>query len=413
MLLHSISKILIVLVSISTLLQAMVEERWNTVLTLLERQALYEIKQGNIYLFDGMPGNNQCHINALIVGHIYQEWLISKNDALLEQNKRYLALNLLLCSAFSSYPERIHLAYRIRDILKATANGISNSIVKPKNCVQMLISKNSTLSWNNEEFLLQAKKELAHMTMHYIRSLLENVDSDAIELKKVADQIGSQEEITVYPKLPGVLLFLTLNKLYNIPVVLRAKHICNHATTVITFWVQDNSIVPIDSMQLPANTSVPIIVIDTIASAREDVKMFTQFNEIRKQCPGNFLFPAGSKKGGHTCCVNCNVSNQPACSCLANWKEELLSLRFDEVMMAIAACFMQTLQPHLLETLHDCKHLLTLLSKSLVYACEHHTSTNDIKCLFIEHMYPATIAQLQQKRLTDSSTQELYIALKK
>jgi len=62
---------------------------------LLENQALYELKNRNIHLFDGILGNNQCHINALVIAKIYDDWLTNKQNNLGPEIMRYLSLNLL------------------------------------------------------------------------------------------------------------------------------------------------------------------------------------------------------------------------------------------------------------------------------------------------------------------------------
>lgn len=366
--------------------------------TVLENQTLYEWNKGNIHLFDGVSGNNQCHSNALIIAKLYNDWLIEQSE-IAPQDLNYLSLNLLLSSAWISCPKKINLAKRIQLTLQNTNN---NQLLKRASCITKL---SEDPAFSLKDCAKKSKSEFNRKVFKKIQRMVNQFPSTELN-DQLQNLLQNTEEV---PKFVSSIIFIEQNKIWQIPIVLRVKHICEHGTDILNFMVQDTVIIDFDNSLLPSDKV--LVVIDAISSNSQKLKNFNQFQDLRSKCPHNFMPQNNTKNTVHSC-ENCKIVYGKTCSCVLNFKSNLMALQFEDIFYAIGASFTDKLQSELIDFLQNFPHIFKSYSHFLQLA-QQGMSSADISLLFIEHVYPARVDQITKKRLVDCSGSYILKGLEK
>ncbi len=369
--------------------------------------AIAEFAKGNLHLFDGLIGNNQCHITALRIVELYNCYkkgsLSLDPDHLTYYNRdksveRFLTLNLILSSSIKNNKGPLIKYVFAQRYLKAM--GLEK---KHKTKVNLVLS--------NKEVLTFAKETLSVMVMDYLATLILSLEQEqpelALEISKLMRNdlrtIVDNISLPVLAKLPGIELLIDRIKKDNISLIIKVKTICQGGSHCAIYKSTPDYTLNLISEPIPSDE--PVIVIEGIGSVNQAIRTFNDYRKLRDECAHNLLAKKKVKVTDHECLLCTHAHN---CNC-----EQFKSLDgFDCISLqrAISADFMYALQSKLSELINNGEFpLLTEKSKEyLELAHKQGTCQKDISLFYIEHMYASTLkCAIKQKRLVDSTEGEL------
>lgn len=399
--------------------------------------ALRNFVNGKLIYFDGIPGNNQCHINSLFVCNYYnnrelkdyfkflsnlnpKEFIkhlvnnyFKKEELSLEYKQKaikFLTLNFYLNS----------LAFANRDFLKnlITKDGQIMSMVDKKSIaldsfplVEIDLAKLDHFI-KNSRLINKAKVALGNMTFEktqkQIDSLLKNFSQDEIVQELSTFSLNpsyfqkTNLDFPYFPKFMGLEFFL---KSLNIPIIVKVKFICDKGIHIHNYLLTDNYIESKD----------PIIVIECLSS---DVHSLNQINNIEQSCCNNLMNLNSKKHDLLEKCSFCKKTLDEFCPNFIYNQKEISSLLYNSTpyffLLSIGADFTQYYQPEYNQLLQQ-KDIFPVINSLYKFYLEQARENNmsvqsesPIK-LYIEHIYPDTYSHaIKPERLLDINPASLY-----
>lgn len=363
----------------------------------ITNQSLYEFKQNNLHLLDGIAGDNQCHIAALEIVSLankHMQGLLDlniKTGDLLNPVAKYLALQLICSSSMLNLNKKHLLVKRIWNTRRIAGN--NHITLKHKSLLQNFLQ--------NPEIISHIKQLLCEMNVEIIKKKITELALQNESLSADLMLLALKNNLGKYLTSE---LFLQNPIITTIPIICKIKILCNHGIKYVTI-IYKNGIPHMDHE--PASADEPVIVIEAISSSNTKIRSFDTFNSMRSECCNN-LFHIKERDRHHTCsaCIQCN-------NCAHLNHEHILKLPFEIIMRRIAASFMNTLQPKQTKELLDQNSPLANNFKlDLQKSDDEGLSSTNISTLFIEHMHPSIFSKaIQSKRLVDSTNEELFAGL--
>lgn len=237
------------------------EEQIERCSNLLLQKAIREFTAGNLFLFDGEAGVNQCHINALYITDLYHEFLTGNLDLSgpeLTQEKKHLALSLFLSFCYSGRNSKL------RPIALPVLFGETTPFF-------------GSSFFSNNRLIALAKTKLANSLFNALRMNLTSILNppynqifNDINLLVVNHPVESENSffltpheqklgLVCFPKFMGALVFLTHAQEKGIPFAIKARVTVGKETRLITRIFKPHDI--------EFTGTTPVIVIEGHAQA--------------------------------------------------------------------------------------------------------------------------------------------------
>ncbi len=367
-------------------------EKNRTAAQALIKQAVWEFQQGNLLLFDGLIGDNQCHLTALHVVELFNLHALGDLDLRIWIDGRmnpvvkYLTLKLLH-SSFSKHKKSV-----LRDRIAATYKQGGTQCTK-KDMLRFLESR---------VILEKAKIELSRLTMQWTLCSLQamHVDNEILaqEISDYAQiaQLVERGELPVVPKYAGMELFLHRLNLSTIPLIVKVKTLTNDGVERCVLKTMNDGRLTSEVSAL--DVDIPVIVIEGITLRKglthksKAIQCFKDFMTLRNCCPQNLFYQG--KRQQHPGCLVCTDSS------IQKGIHPLVGLLAPHVLRTISASFMDTLQQDAAKFMGLFPQLQELFVNNLGWASNEGLCTEEPCTFFIEHMYPSVHnAAITNKRL--------------
>ncbi len=352
----------------------------------LTRQAMSEFQKGHLELFDSTVGNNQCHINALYVVELFNAYKQGKIDLSEKSIKTFLTLSLFLSSSIAQSGKAAILV----DRMFACRHELHPSLTKQHRDILNKFLKKSLIRH-------YAREKLSELTATYIRRLIEEFMTSeparAQELKEIDKQTA---ESGIFPKHPGIELFLHAQTIRDIPIIFKIKIITAEGYELVTLQCSREGAL---TAAQPVSQDKPVIVVEGISSQCASMHSWHYYFIGRARCTKQ-LFYDGRNDPAHKCML---------CTPLEKGLHQALPLTSYNGIVAqkaIAAAFFHSAQCEILAQFPLARKRFT---DDLAYASEHGLCADRMTTFFIEHMYASMHNRaISTKRLCDSSTEEIF-----
>lgn len=357
---------------------APLNQRHHQAISALAELVQDQLNQRNLHLFDAIDGNQQCHINSIIVASIAKNNTPHQNH----QNKVHLLCAFLLNPMHTISPDLFTRRFRTQD----------------QKLMRIFIS-DPEVTHAAQKILQQS---ITQHTLHFANASLSEEHSISPEVIRWIQQHPN----IPFPKLMGINLMFDEAKRLNIPFALKCKLLCNQGMHEHTLLYDSHGLKLLKTRQLSSTDSV--IVTDVIASTNKQIRSFKKYASLRKKCPHNLF--TGHLNNCHnqtTACILCKKHTEE-CPQADLHKNFLRCIGFQIIHFACAAQFMHDCQKEPIKLLmqSDFTQMRCMTKVWQEVANEMHI-TNLALCA-IEHMYPSTLKHaLERKRQVDCTIDEM------
>ena len=334
----------------------------------LENGAVSLFRQGRLYLFDPMAGD-QCHLTAYRTVQMYRRQ---------EVDRQQLCLSLLINSCFNR--EKKHIA---------AVAGVENV----GDCTRFLTSKNAT----------KTAKQVVVQGIHvYIRQELARFSSEPL-LQEASDLDGCS-----YPKFAGVKLLIKQLNAEPVPVVLKIKVLCPSGNGLVTFVVYR----PEETLREPTAVDEqtlrdePVLVVEGLSVVYRPVG---EVMNDRPFCRHSLIQHSAIKPHPEAEeCLYCHKGNEGGKQAVAETSAALKGLSFQQLLSSAGAAFTNEVQPKGRERILQ-SPLKEDFEQSLMFAEDHFISVSNRRSIcMVEHMYPDLgVRALSKQRLLDTTPSEV------
>lgn len=376
----------------------------------IESISIQAFKDKNIFLFDALAANDQCHFIAQIVSDLYtrtkkEEFSLKKGDR--SPESKFIQLTVLLSSLFLRNKEQ------------------TLPFLCPKKETKHLYSL-----LKNESIKSEARKQLSEIIRAYVASQFTNVLDDVQkELKSLSEETGlnnyGKSVLHAYPKFSGVMLLMQKEKAS--PVIFKIKVLCPEGTHTQLFGAKNfkSLLTPLDQ-QTNLDFASSAIVVEGIANRTGKEFHFSNFNTNRSLCPQGFMsedpkktiVTSEGKKKVHlkdkycSLCTSCPTGEK--CKSFSQYLHDVNSLKLtpEKVLMHGGADFTAENQITYKDSFFAEKGNYPCLTKIFLVhqkqSLKLGISCKNPEVLMIEHVYPDTVGHaVKTKRLLDSKPLEL------
>lgn len=384
----------------------------------LEDKAITLFQQGRLSYFDALGGNNQCHLVASLITTIYQQHIHGELNLKKGERKpenRLLQLSFLIGSIFFKQKT---------DTLK---------LLFPEQSLQSLDLKAKDLSLilSAPTVLQESKRLLSLHIKAYILKTLDSLPRSSHEKSGLMQELevlaqeenlfcGSKKgkELYCYPKFSGVLVLIEHLKTCPIPLIFKAKVLCEHGHRLKSYGCLDgqNVLKPLEEIDLDDHS--PSLIIEGFSAPNRDLNM-ENYGKIRAFCPHSLLGDTpGSKtrflshqgtihKLGSTCKA-CTPCKEEECQSLQQLSEKIeqFALTGFHLLHLVSADFTADCQSEYHTRFFNHSSDYPILSK--LFEVAHQKShecglSSEAPFTFlIEHLYADSIEHTKPGRFLDS-----------
>jgi hypothetical protein len=360
-------------------------------------------KSGHLFMLDGCPGNDQCHMESLYLVELYKEYKAGEffideaRDLFFNGNNlvqiRFLALSFFLSSVFGPSEGTVRKGascfFRDRQKLKIApffGNGKCRNI---------------------------AQKELGDILFSYAKRSLMRISTEIVDNPNCLNKLPEHTKAIIedisqmfgngvtpfylderdkglhrprFPKFAGAFIFLVKAHLLNIPFVFNVKTICRNGVHYSRFQTTDD-------------TETPAIIVEGVAFC--DGLSYGDFNEKPDQCFHSLLRKNDKTHSENESCFLCRKCST-GCFCDGFVKQQhllskILAEGVFDLILPIAADFTHM---HQEQYEKDFFSEGNSLSKCFAFnlkrgfqkgLCEINPST-----FVIKHVHAATIATMSE-----------------
>ena len=231
----------------------------------IKTAARIHFNKRNLFLFDGIDGANQCHINALIVLQLARSE--KQFDELTNDEQLFLTNNLFCSSALSLGNDKPRL---LAKLISISPSSFSRSI---RRSIQSGISP---LTRQVKKDIIDFKKQIFNESL--------SCYSNGNLWESLA--FANKEAPSTLPKFIGITCFLEkLKEEADIWMVLKCKTICEHGTHISTFLItpdQKHFLKPEETPHL--DPKIPVIVIEGLALSVDTLQKLQEDAHVKPFC---------------------------------------------------------------------------------------------------------------------------------
>lgn len=380
----------------------------------LEEKAITLFQKGHLSYFDALGGNNQCHLVATLITSLYQHYL--NGDLELKKGgrkpeNRLLQLSFLIGSIFFKRKEntlKILFSEESLKLLNLKAKDLSSVLSAPT----VLQESKKLLSLYIKAHILKTFDSLPSSS-HEESGLMQ-------ELKSLASEddlfCGSKKgkELYCYPKFSGVLVLMERLKTLSIPLIFKAKVLCEHGHRLKNYGCLHGQDVlkPLEEIDLEGRN--PSLIIEGFSAPNRDINM-EAYGKMRAFCPHSllgdtpgtktrFLSHQGTIHKLDSNCTACTPCQNEGCQShrLLSEKIEKLALTGFDLLHLVSADFTADCQSDYAKRFFTDSPDYPLLSKLFKEAHQKSRelglSSQKPSTFLIEHLYADTIENAKKPR---------------
>lgn len=287
-------------------------------------------KAGDLFMLDGVPGNDQCHLESLYLVELYRQYkagafcVDQARDAFLSGKKesfdfekiRFLALSFFLSSALG--PIENFKRRGIDDFFEKKTQGKISSLFGDFHCRNAAQNGLGNILFSYAKQSLNEIVSLIEKNPEYLKELPEhskNIIEDIRKLltKDVSSFYLNNEDCELgrprLPKFVGAFIFLVKARLLKIPFVFKMKSICRNGVHYTEFKTTDD-------------TSASAIIIEGITLC--DGLSYNDFKTGMKKCYHSlFNKKDGVHRKDESCFLCQKCSEDDHCQTLAHQRKAL------------------------------------------------------------------------------------------
>lgn len=394
------------------------EEETTEILQKFETRSLRAIRQGELFLFDALGGNDQCHLVAWMISMVYLRFLEGNFKAQEKDrspDSRLIQLAFVLSTLFFRNKENT-LKALFAEESPATVKAMAHFI-------------------GNPSIMQEGKQQLAQIVNRYVQKNLflqmklrepSKLISELTELAKenlVIQYKHSTLVLFCYPKFTGVLLLLQIFNDIQIPIVFKIKVLCAKGQHLQVYCTGKDGKTLMQPNDLSTTYQGPALVVEGFA-ANEKIASMDDYKLARAFCPhGLFSDKANAKikikvstleKTGRihshdASCELCHPCSDSDCPDLQLQSKQLerIEATAHDILRMIAADFTLECQPEYVKRFFtpssSYPFLARLFQETHDQASKYGLTAKNPSTFLIEHVYPDTFERaLKSPRLLDS-----------
>lgn len=395
------------------------EEETAEILQKLETRSLRAIRQGELFLFDALGGNDQCHLVALMISMVYLRFLegnFKAQEKDRSSDSRLIQLAFVLSTLFFRNKENTLKALFAEEspaTIKAMAHFIGNPSIMQEG-KQRLAQIVDRYVQENLSFQMEKSKEPGRLL-----SELKELSKENLVIQYKHSTLG----LFCYPKFTGVLLLLQIFNDIQIPIVFKIKVLCAKGQHLQVYCTGKDGKTLMQPNDLSTPHQGPALVVEGFA-ANEKIAAMDDYKLARAFCPhGLFSDKANAKikiktsdiertgrihANDASCalCLPCSDSDCPDLQ-LQSKRLERIEATAHDILRMIAADFTLECQPEYVKRFFTSSSsypfLARLFQETHDQASKDGLTAKHPSTFLIEHVYSDTLEHaLKSPRLLDS-----------